>query len=94
MSTDLCTPGLLRRIAQLEATAGRTREDQGSLRSAVSEQGLRLRTPGAVRARGSHIGAPTADAVHARASGGLASATARGQACACPMGQGWSRCAR
>jgi hypothetical protein len=36
MSTDLSTPVLLRRIAQLEATVGRLSEDLGSLRSAVS----------------------------------------------------------
>ena len=47
MSTDLSTPVLLRRIAQLEATVGRLSEDLCSLRSAVSKHWLQLpRTQG------------------------------------------------
>jgi hypothetical protein len=58
MSTSLSTPVLLRRIAQLEAIVGRLSDDLGSLRMAVSQQGIPL--PGT--------------------RGGLAGATARGEA--------------
>ena len=70
MSTDLSTPVLLRRIAQLEATVGRFSADLGSLRSAVSKQGLRA----------AHAGASTANTQQAQSAGGLAGATARGEA--------------
>ena len=80
MSTDLSTPVLLRRIARLEATVGRLSEDLGTLRSAVSKQGLQLPRTRGVRARGAHADAPAADTLHAQASGGLAGATARGEA--------------
>ena len=80
MSTDLSTPVLLRRIAQLEATVGRLSEDLGTLRSVVSKQGLQLpRTRGA-RARVAHSKSSAADNQHAQATGGLAGATARGEA--------------
>jgi len=80
MSTDLSTPALLRRIAQLEATVGRLSEDLGTLRSAVTKQGLQLpRTPG-VRARVAHAPAPAADSQNSQATGGVAGATARGEA--------------
>ena len=51
MSTDLSTPVLLRRIAQLEATVGRLSEDVGSLRSAVRKQGLQAPKQRDVRKR-------------------------------------------
>ena len=80
MSTDLSTPVLLRRIAQLEATVGRLSEDLGSLRSAVSEQGLQLPRTRGVRARVAHAKSSTADNQHSPTTGGLAGATARGEA--------------
>jgi hypothetical protein len=80
MSTDLGSPALLRRIAQLEAIVGRLSEDLGALRSAVSMQGLQ--GPGSRRAaaRVAHPGPSTVDNQHARAVGGLAGATLRGEA--------------
>jgi hypothetical protein len=80
MSTDLRTPVLLRRIAQLEATVGRLSEDLGSLRSAVSKQGLQLPSARGRRAQVAHAKSSTADNQHAQATGGLAGATARGEA--------------
>ncbi len=80
MSTDLSTPVLLRRIAQLEASVGRLSEDLGSLRSAVSKQGLQLPRTRDVRARVAQTNAFTADNQHAPATGGLVGATARGEA--------------
>jgi hypothetical protein len=80
MSTDLSTPVLLRRIAQLEATVGRLSEDLGSLRSAVSKQGLQVPRARGVQARVAHAQSPAADNQHSRATGGLAGATARGEA--------------
>lgn len=80
MSTDLSTPVLLRRIAQLEATVGRLSEDLGSLRSAVNKQGLQLPRTQGVRARVAHAKSSTADNQPAQAIGGLVGATARGEA--------------
>mgnify|MGYP001118392133 FL=1 len=80
MSTDLSTPVLLRRIAQLEATVGRLSEDLGSLRSAVSKQGLQLPRTQIARARVAQAKSSTADNQHAPAIGGLAGAAARGEA--------------
>jgi hypothetical protein len=80
MSTDLSTPVLLRRIAQLEATVGRLSEDLGSLRSAFSKQGMQLPRTQGVRSRVAHAQFPAADKQHSQASGGLAGATARGEA--------------
>jgi len=80
MSTDLSTPVLLRRIAQLEATVGRLSEDLGSLRSAVSKQGVELPRARGVRARVAHPKSSTTNNQHAQATGGLAGATARGEA--------------
>jgi hypothetical protein len=80
MSTDLSTPVLLRRIAQLEATVGRLSEDLVTLRSAVSKQGLQLPRTRGGRARVAQAGSSTADNLHAQATGGLAGATARGEA--------------
>ena len=77
MSTDLSTPVLLHRLAQLEATVGRLSEDLGSLRSAVSKQGLQLPRTRGVRARVVHAESSTADNQDA---GGLAGAIARGEA--------------
>jgi hypothetical protein len=78
MSTDLSTPVLLRRIAQLEATVGRLSEDLGSLRSAVSS--VELPRARGVRARVAHPKPSTMNNPHAQATGGLAGATARGEA--------------
>lgn len=81
MSTDLSTPFLLRRIAQLEATVGRLSEDLSTLRSAVSKQGLQLPRTRGVRTPGAHAKAPTADTLRdPAATAGLAGATARGEA--------------
>ena len=80
MSTDLSTPVLLRRIAQLEAAIGRLSDDVGSLRSVVSKQGLK--TPGTrdVRVRAAHAKSSTTNTQRAQAAGGLAGAAARGEA--------------
>ena len=67
MHTDLSTPAVLRRIAQLEASLGRIREDLGSLRLAMSQQRLQAPQPPGRRRS-------------AQATGGLAGATARGEA--------------
>ncbi len=80
MSTNLSTPLLLRRIAQLEATVGRLSEDLGSLRSAVSKQGLQLPRTRGVRARAAQAKSSATDTQHAQTAGGLAGATARGEA--------------
>jgi hypothetical protein len=80
MSTDLSTPVLLRRIAQLEATVGRLREDLGNLRSVVAEQGLQRPPTRGVRARAAQAKSSPRDTLQARAAGGLAGATARGEA--------------
>jgi hypothetical protein len=80
MSTDLTTPVLLRRIAQLEATVGRLSDDLGSLRSAVSKQGVQLPRARAGRVRVAHNKSPSTDNEKRQAAGGLAGATARGEA--------------
>ena len=80
MGTDLSTPVLLRRIAQLEATVGRLSQDLGTLRTAVSKQGLQLPRPRGVRARVANTDSVAAGNSHAQAIGGLAGATARGEA--------------
>lgn len=80
MSTDLSTPVLLRRIAQLEATVGRLSEDLGSLRSAVSEHWPQLPRTQGVRARAARSKSSTSDSQHVHATGGLAGAVARGEA--------------
>jgi hypothetical protein len=78
MSTDLSTPVLLRRLARLEATVGRLSADLGSLRSAVSKQGLQ--TP--ARQRGQTVAAesPMEEPHLTQAVGGFAGAAARGEA--------------
>ena len=80
MGINVSTPVLLRRIAQLEAAVGRLSEDLGSLRSAVSLQGLpSTKVPG-VRSRVANTKVPAATSSPALACGGLAGATARGEA--------------
>ena len=80
MGINVSTPVLLRRIAQLEAAVGRLSEDLSSLRSAVSLQGLpSTKVPG-VRSRAAHTKVPAAPPSPALACGGLAGATARGEA--------------
>ena len=80
MSTDLNTSVLLRRIAQLEASVGRLSEDLGSLRSAVNQQGLQAPRTRGVRERAAHAKASTTETQKAQAGGGMAGATARGEA--------------
>lgn len=80
MSTDLRTPVLLRRIAQLEATVGRLSEDLGNLRSAVTKQGLQAPRPRSVSRRPATTAERSTDTPRAQAAGGLAGATARGEA--------------
>jgi len=78
MSTDLSTPVLLRRIARLEATVGRLSADLGSLRSAVSKQGLQ--TPARQRGRTASPERPIKEPQLPQAAGGFAGAAARGEA--------------
>lgn len=80
MSTDPSTPILLRRIARLEATVGRLSKDLGSLRSAVSKQGMPLPRARGTRARVAPVQSFAVDNRYAAASGGLAGAVARGEA--------------
>ncbi len=83
MSISVSPSVLLRRIAQLEATMGRLSEDLGSLRLAVSKQALQLPRTRSVRARATKAESVPAHAQHiqrAHAAGGLAGATARGEA--------------
>jgi hypothetical protein len=80
MSTGLSTPVLLRRIAQLEAAVGRLSEDLGSLRSAISTQGLQAPRTRGGQARSALAKASATDIRQAQAGGGLAGATARGEA--------------
>lgn len=83
MSTNLSTPVLLRRIAQLEATVGRLSEDLGNLRSAVRKQGVHPPTPRAPPRgprRTAQSPGPTTETQENLATGGLAGATARGEA--------------
>ena len=79
MSTDLSTPTVLRRIAQLEASLGRISEDLGSLRLAMTQQRLQSPPPG--RRRNTEVTTGrAANTQQAHAAGGLAGATARGEA--------------
>jgi len=78
MSTVLNTPVLLRRIARLEATIGRLSADLGSLRSAVSKQGLQ--TPAQQRGRTAPAERPMKRPQQPQAAGGFAGAAARGEA--------------
>ena len=81
METELTTPVLLRRIAHLEAMVGRLSEDLFSLRSAVSQQGLRVPKAGR-RASAAVAEALAKSDVPGKAlgTGGLAGAVARGEA--------------
>ena len=79
MSTDRSTPVLLRRIDQLEATVGRLSRDLGSMRSVIRKQGLNLLELPSSRRRSADAAQPaTISADLGR--GGLAGATARGEA--------------
>jgi hypothetical protein len=80
MSTNVSTPVLLRRIARLEATLGRITEDLGSLRSAVSQQGLLAPRRRGVPTRASSAGHPALANQPVTAAGGLLGAAARGEA--------------
>ena len=80
MSTDLSTPAVLRRIAQLEASLGRISEDLGSLRLAMTRQGLRALQPPGRRRNAQASTTRAADTRQAQAAGGFAGATARGEA--------------
>jgi hypothetical protein len=78
MSTDLSTAVLLRRIARLEATVGRLSADLGSLRSAVSKQGLQ--TPARQRGQTAPAEGLMEEPQQTQAAGGFAGAAARGEA--------------
>jgi hypothetical protein len=80
MGSNVSTPVLLRRIAQLEAAVGRLSEDLGSLRSAVSRQGLTSTRTGGARRRPPPAELNAATPSEPPVSGGLAGATARGEA--------------
>ncbi len=80
MSNSLSTPVLLRRIAQLEAAVGRLGEDLGSLRLAVSKQGLQLPMARIVRARASQAKQAPKDTQQDQVAAGLAGAALRGEA--------------
>jgi len=79
MSTDLSPPVLLRRIARLEATVDRLKEDLGSLRSVVRRQAVRPKKPSIVHRRSSDD-VRAAEVPGAGEQGGLAGAEARGEA--------------
>jgi hypothetical protein len=76
----LNTPALLRRIARLEATVGRLTEDLGSLRSAVRQQGQHPSALARGGRRPLEATGPASKTPRAMAAGGLAGATARGEA--------------
>ena len=80
MSTNVSTPVLLRRIAQLEAAVGRLSEDLGSLRSVVSRHALQPSKAGGARPRAARSQLPAGTPSQSATSGGLAGATARGEA--------------
>lgn len=80
MSADPSTPVLLRRIAQLEATVGQLRKDLGSLQSALRKQALHGPVARAGRVRSAPPEAAATGHPEALTSGGLAGATARGEA--------------
>lgn len=81
METELSTPVLLRRIAHLEAMVGRLSEDLFSLRSAVSQQGLRVPKVGRRGTATSAAALATREVPgKAQGTGGIAGAVARGEA--------------
>ena len=80
MSTELSTPAVLRRIAQIEASLGRLSEDLGSLRLAMTQQRLQVPPPPGRRRNAQATAVRAADTRQAQATGGLAGATARGEA--------------
>lgn len=80
MGTNVSTPVLLRRIAQLEAAVGRLSEDLGTLRSAVSRQGQATTRAGSARRRPPLADLSAAGPSQSPGSGGLAGAAARGEA--------------
>lgn len=80
MSSSLDTPVLLRRIARLEATVGRLSDDLGSLRSAMRERVPQTPAPPRGRRRTAQAAEPTLETPPRLAAGGLAGATARGEA--------------
>lgn len=81
MGSNLSTPVLLRRIAQLEATVGRLSEDLGSLRCALHKPVMHAPTPPRGRRRTALAEGPTLDTPPRKLdAGGLAGATARGEA--------------
>jgi hypothetical protein len=79
MSNELSTPVLLRRIAQLQATAARLSEDLVSLRQALTQQNLPAPKGRGVRERSATANAAPTVTRQAEA-GGLAGAIARGEA--------------
>lgn len=80
MGAKSSSPVLLRRIAELEAAVGRLSEDLGSLRSVVGRHGLQPAKAEGARPRAARSKSPARTPSQAAASGGLAGATARGEA--------------
>ena len=79
MSTELGTPALLRRVAQLEAAVGRLTEDLGSLRLAAPRQWRQTAAPHS-RGRPVHSEGAIAASPQVPVAAGLAGAVARGEA--------------
>jgi hypothetical protein len=80
MGANGSTPVLLRRIAELEAAVGRLSEELCSLRSVVSLHALQPAKAEGARPRAARPRLPARTPFQAAASGGLAVATARGEA--------------
>lgn len=80
MSNNISTPVLLRRIAQLEAAVLRLSDDLGSLRAVLSRHGLLSSKAGSIRPRAAQATLAASTPPQAAASGGLAGASARGEA--------------
>ena len=80
MGANGSTPVLLRRITELEAAVGRLSEEVCSLRSVISLHALQPAMAEGARPRAARPRLPARTPFQAAASGGLAVATARGEA--------------
>lgn len=80
MGANINTPVLLRRIAQLQAAVARLSEDLGSLRAVLSRHGLLSSKVGSTRPRAAHAKLAAGVQPPVAVSGGLAGASARGEA--------------
>jgi hypothetical protein len=80
MGANGSTPVLLRRIAELEAAVGRLSEELCRLRSVVSRHALQPVKAKGARPRAARLKLPARTPSQAATSGGLAGATARGEA--------------